>query len=280
MIEYTYHFKERRDFLTRHLRQFSNTQVYHIIIKGIDGQDIFYEDSDRKIFLNHLQETKAKYFYKIFAYCLMSNHVHLVLSVEDDLLSKSVQSLTLKYVHYFNKKYKRTGPFVQNRFNSKVVENQRYFLEVCRYVHRNPENAGFAQTQNYEWSSYKEYINKSESKLINKETLLYFLDNNIDNFIAYTTQQNIIDASIDDPYYELNNYSDLELINKLSDNDVINIIMKRFDISEPSNIPFYFKSKSKDFLKPIIQNLKQIKGVSKAQIARITRISLRQIDKF
>ena len=69
----------------------------------------------------------------------MSNHVHMVIEVPNENLSKAIQSLTIRYVSYFNKKYDRKGPFVQNRFKSKNIENQRYFLEVCRYVHRNPE---------------------------------------------------------------------------------------------------------------------------------------------
>ena len=270
-------FIERRFILTRHSREYSVTDVYHIIIKGIDGQDIFYDDIDKNIFLKHLLETKLKFFYKIYAYCLMSNHVHIVLSVEDSLLSKSIQSLTIKYAHYFNKKYKRSGPFVQNRFNSKIVENQRYFLEVCRYVHRNPENEGFEKTQNYKWSSYKEYIIPSKSKLVDKNILLHYFNNSIDNFVKFTSFN---EFSLTDEYNELINYAEFELIDKLSDNDIIKAIMKRFNISDSSDIPNFFRQKNEQDLKILISSLKQIKGINKSQIARIIRISRRQIEKY
>lgn len=270
-------FIERRFILTRHSREYSVTDVYHIIIKGIDGQDIFYDDIDKNIFLKHLLETKLKFFYKIYAYCLMSNHVHIVLSVEDSLLSKSIQSLTIKYAHYFNKKYKRSGPFVQNRFNSKIVENQRYFLEVCRYVHRNPENAGFEKTQNYKWSSYKEYIIPSKSKLVDKNVLLHYFNNSIDNFVKFTSFN---EFSLTDEYNELINYAEFELIDKLSDNDIIKTIMKRFNLSDSSDIPNFFRQKNEQDLKILISSLKQIKGINKSQIARIIRISRRQIEKY
>ena len=75
----------------------------------------------------------------------MDNHIHMVIRIEKEFLSKAMQTLMIRYVHYFNKKYKRTGTLLQNRFKSKNVENQRYFLEVCKYVHRNPENAGITK---------------------------------------------------------------------------------------------------------------------------------------
>ena len=132
--------------MTRQIREFSNSNVYHIIIKGNNDSVIFYDDMDRNVFLDRIKLTKDEFKYKVYAYCLMSNHVHLVIEVPNEHLSKAIQSLTIRYVNYFNKKYDRKGPFVQNRFKSKNIENQRYFLEVCRYVHRNPEKAGIEKT--------------------------------------------------------------------------------------------------------------------------------------
>ena len=76
--------------LTRKIRRYSTTNIYHIIIKGIDSQDIFYDDNDRMVFLEKIIETQRNIEYKIYAYCLMSNHVHLVIEIEDKLLSKAI----------------------------------------------------------------------------------------------------------------------------------------------------------------------------------------------
>ena len=73
--------------MSKYLREFSNSKVYHIIIKGIDDGIIFYDDEDRNVFLNKLKVTKKKFKYKILAYCLMNNHVHLVISIENENLS-------------------------------------------------------------------------------------------------------------------------------------------------------------------------------------------------
>ena len=148
--------------MSKYLREFSNSKIYHIIIKGIDESTIFYDDEDRNVFLNKLRISKKKYKYKVLAYCLMSNHVHLVISIENENLSKGIQSLIIRYASYFNKKYDHKGPFVQNRFKSKNIENLDYFLKVCRYVHRNPEKAGIERLDKYKWSSYHEYIREEK----------------------------------------------------------------------------------------------------------------------
>lgn len=256
--------------MTKILRSYSNSKIYHIILKGIDNQDIFYEDQDRKVFLEKLLLTKKEYDNKIYAYCLMDNHVHLVMKIEKEFLSKAIQSLMIRYVHYFNKKYKRIGTLVQSRFKSKNVENQRYFLEVCRYVHRNPENVGMAKTEEYEWSSYKEYLGKS--KIIDKNVLLHYLDNSINEFIKYTAKN--------DMYENLSELAEYEIISKLSDKEVSIIISKIFDIKDISEIPYFFKNLDKIHLKECIEKLKKIKGTNKTQIARIIRINRIVIERI
>ena len=96
---------ERRWKLSRPLRRLGYSQVYHIILKGIDSQDIFYDNLDRNFFLKQISITKKNFNYLVFAYCLMTNHVHMVIKCKNDLLSKAIQSLVIRYVHYFNKKY-------------------------------------------------------------------------------------------------------------------------------------------------------------------------------
>lgn len=252
--------------MSKKLREFSNSKVYHIIIKGIDDGTIFYDDEDRNVFLNKLKITKKKFKYKILAYCLMSNHVHLVILIENENLSKGIQSLIIRYASYFNRKYDRRGPFVQNRFNSKKVENQRYFLEVCRYVHRNPEKAGIEKTDKYKWSSYQEYIKKE--KIIDKKILMHYLDNNINNFISYTNKN--------ETKQEINRLAEFEMIRKLNDDIVVRIILDKLKFSSVDEIINYFKNeKNHDKIKI----LKEIQGTNVTQIARVIRINRRLVEK-
>ena len=253
--------------MSKYLREFSNSKIYHIIIKGIDEGTIFYDDEDRSVFLNKLKITKKKYKYKVLAYCLMNNHVHLVISIENENLSKGIQSLIIRYASYFNRKYDRKGPFVQNRFNSKKVESQRYFLEVCRYVHRNPEKAGIEKTDKYKWSSYHEYIGKE--KIIDRRFLMHYLGNDINNFTEYTTKK--------ESKQEVNRLAEFEMIRKLSDDIVIKIILEKFKFNSVDEIINYFKNE-KNYEK--IKVLKEIQGTNVTQISRIIRVSRHFVKKM
>ena len=256
--------------MTRIPRSYSFSKRYHIMLKWIDNQKIFYDNQDRRVFLDKLVKTKKDFNLKIYAFCLMDNHVHMVIKSEKEFLSKSMQSLTIRYVQYFNKKYKRIGTLVQSRFKSKNIEDQRYFLEVCRYVHRNPENAGIARTEDYEWSSYQEYLGKE--KIIDKTALLYYFNNNINEFIKYTAKNNV--------YEYLSELAEYELIGKLTDMQVTNIIMKLFNIKDVSKIPYFFKNQDTIALMQSISKMKIIKGTNKTQIARIIRVSRKIIEQL
>ena len=178
----------------------------------------------------------------------------------------------IRYVYYFNSKYERTGPLVQNRFKSKCVENQKYFLEVCRYIHRNPEKALMAKTQNYKWSSYHEYV--GQEKIINKKVLLHYFDNDVSEFVKYTT--NVDTEDIEDVY----NYAEYEIINRLLDEELIKIIMMKFEIADINDVVRFFKNKSKDELIVDLKMIKKIKGARKTQVARILRINRRLVNKI
>ena len=260
--------KEAR--ITKIRRTYSNSKTYHIIIKGIDNQDIFYDDQDRRVFLKKLVLTKKEYDNRIYAYCLMDNHVHLVIKIEKEFISKAMQTLMIRYVSYFNRKYDRTGTLVQNRFKSKNIENQRYFLEVCRYVHRNPENAKIAKTEEYKWSSYHEYLEKG--KIVEKDFLLQFFNNDIKEFIKFTKKY--------DDYENLKEFAEYEIINKLKDEEVLKIIMKMFDISSVSEVATFFKKRKKEERQKYILKLKLIKGTNKTQVARIIRVYRKTIGKI
>ena len=251
--------------MTRQRRKISNSKVYHVIVKGIDDQDIFYDDQDRRYFLKQILNLKKEINYDVYSYCLMTNHIHMVIKSEAKVLSKIMQSLMIRYVYYFNSRYERSGPLVQNRFKSKCVENQKYFLEVCRYIHRNPEKAGMAKTQNYKWSSYQEYL--GEEKIINKKVLLHYFNNDISEFVKYTTNLKLDDVE------NLYDYAEYEIRNRLLDEEVSQIIMKEFKICDIKDVAIFFKNKSKEELEKDLKVIKNIKGTNKSQVARILRIN-------
>ena len=261
---------EREVKVPRIPRIYSNSKVYHIILKGIDDQDIFYDDRDREFFLKQISITKTEFNYMLYSYCLMSNHVHMVIRCQDIFLSKSIQSLLIRYVYYFNKKYKRKGPLVQDRFKSKQVESLQYLIDVCRYVHRNPENAGIELTQNYKWSSYKEYIGRK--RLVDKEVLLHYYNDDVNKFVEDTIKI-VNEKNIED-------YMEYEIIGKLNDDQLAEAIVSRLEIEDVSYIPAFFKNRDGEELERCIQEIKSIRGINKNQVARVTRLGRKRVDKF
>jgi REP element-mobilizing transposase RayT len=122
---------------------------------------IFRSDADRKYYLERLEQYRRRYEFKVYAYVLMSNHVHLLLETGQVPLSRIMQGLQLRYTGYFNKKYKKVGHLFQGRYKAILCDRDPYLLELVRYLHLNPQrmqspiNAG-----SYRWSSHGAYLGK------------------------------------------------------------------------------------------------------------------------
>lgn len=146
--------------MPRKARLISPTQVYHVMLRGIDRRNIFMEDDDFLSFLQCLKIAQAKDSLEIMAFCLMDNHVHLIVKEEDyGMLSISMHRIANAYAKYHNHKYERCGHLFENRFKSQVIDTDRYFLRALRYVHRNPILASMVTSVGaYPWSSHQDYL--------------------------------------------------------------------------------------------------------------------------
>ena len=144
--------------MPREARKISRSGFYHVMIRGVNKEIIFRDDRDREMFLRLLKHYKIKLNCIVHAYCLMNNHVHILVEDNNNKLGELMRNVTSVYAGEFNKKYKRIGHLFQERFKSQNVESDYYLLRVIRYIHRNPEKAGVCITEKYKWSSYSEYI--------------------------------------------------------------------------------------------------------------------------
>jgi len=144
--------------MARQARVKSATGIYHVLLKGLDGRNLFLDDSDRSIFMEKLNKARETGGFQLYAYCLMDNHVHLLIK-EGEALGTSIKRITVGYVQLHNRKYGRTGHLFQSRFRSEAVEAEQYLLSVVRYIHRNPLKAGMvSRLEEYPWSSYHKMI--------------------------------------------------------------------------------------------------------------------------
>ena len=127
----------------------------HITQRGHNGADCFTRDSDYLIYLLHLRELSEKHGCAVHAYCLMTNHVHLLLTPSTETACTNLmRDLGQRYVQYFNRRYDRIGTLWQGRYWANVVESTRYLLGCYRYIERNPVDAHMVdKPQDYRWSS-------------------------------------------------------------------------------------------------------------------------------
>ena len=169
--------------MPRTSRQHSATGVYHVMLRGIDRRDIFVDDQDRGKFLKILRTVTAPedhdgkplqpYCY-IHAYCLMDNHIHLLIAVAAEDIGTVMKRIGVSYVSYYNKWHSHLGPLFHDRFRSEPVGDTGYFITLLRYIHQNPVEAEMvASPDQYRWSSWHEYADKplSSGKAICSRTL-------------------------------------------------------------------------------------------------------------
>lgn len=119
--------------MPREGRKKSKTGVYHIMLRGINRQTIFEDDEDRFKFLETLRKYKDISQYRLYSYCLMDYHVHLLLRETEESISEAIKRISSSYVYWYNLKYERIVHLFQDRFKSERVENTFYFLTVLRY---------------------------------------------------------------------------------------------------------------------------------------------------
>jgi len=140
--------------MPRQPRRIAATGVYHAILRGINRDAVFLEDEDWQRFLYALFATKQASGCVVLAYCLMPNHVHLVISADDEPIGLVIKRLGVRYAGWFNRKYGRVGHVFQDRFKSRPVEDDADLISLLRYVWNNPVKAGLVKRPDeYRWSS-------------------------------------------------------------------------------------------------------------------------------
>jgi REP element-mobilizing transposase RayT/DNA-binding transcriptional regulator YiaG len=128
------------------------------MLRGNERKDIFIDEEDKGKFIKIVFKKKANEAFKLYAYCIMGNHLHLVIQEQKETISQIIKRIATSYAYYFNNKYKRVGHLFQDRYKSETIEDEAYLLSAIRYVHNNPEKAEIAKKEKYKWSSYPHYI--------------------------------------------------------------------------------------------------------------------------
>ena len=164
--------------MPRHARQLAESAIYHLMLRGVNRDAIFLEDEDFEGFLDALSITKELSGCTVLAYCLMPNHVHLVIRTSREPLATVMKRLGVRYASWFNRKYGRVGHLFQDRFKSRPVETDEYFVALLRYVWANPVEAGIvARPEEYRWSSRRQLGRRSS--LVDNDQLAQLLPDDV-----------------------------------------------------------------------------------------------------
>lgn len=168
--------------MARQLRHAYPGAIYHIINRGSRRDKIFRKAGDKEEFLNRLEQVTSKYEGIIFCYCLMDNHYHLLIQTPHANISDIMKNLQGGYANWFRSRYGQVGPLFQSRYKSVVVEDESYLVTLSAYIHLNPVRAKMVGTpEEYEWSSYSQYLNQTSSDLLNPARILHHAGG-IDNY--------------------------------------------------------------------------------------------------
>jgi REP-associated tyrosine transposase len=140
----------------------------HVVQRGHDRRDCFLHDTDYLVYLSNLRNLLPATQCTLHAYCLMTNHVHLLLTPSNtDACARLMRNLGQRYVQYFNRRYKRRGTLWEGRFHSCLVDSAPYVIACHRYIERNPVRAGMvAAASGYRWSSHNGNAGRASNKLL------------------------------------------------------------------------------------------------------------------
>ncbi len=253
-------------WMARVARKRSKTGIYHIMLRGVNKQQIFHDDEDHFRFLEIVEETKDKANMKVYGWCLMWNHVHLLFCEGNEEVSNSMKRIGVSYAFHYHTKYKTVGHLFQDRFRSEPVDQEDYLLTVIRYIHQNPVKAGIVNSpEQWKWSSCLGYYGRSKKyeDLLDKNFLLGIFSENegvaIEQFKKFNEKEND-DTCLEDTSDEIERLTDQEA------REAILTCLDGYEIADVKNL----KRRDRN---EILRKIKSIEGIRHRQAAKLLGIS-------
>lgn len=244
--------------MSRKAREKSQSGTYHVLVTGIDRKKLFLDDGDKEKYVSLLTEYAGVCGYNLYAYCLMENHIHLLLNEKDGDISRIMKRLGTSYVYWFNNKYERTGPLFEDRFKSEAVETEEAFRVTLRYIHLNPVKEHLVDApEEYRWSSYAGYFN---AEAISSDTARRVFGETV-VFKKYHAEP-CVDKCLDLARKE----------KKLTDEALAALIEKEYRIAPEQLV----NASQEEKLKILVQLMKSY-NIPVRQLGRVTGISLTTI---
>ena len=249
--------------MPRTARALSSSNIYHVMLRGINRQVIFENDGDRHYFMTVLKYCKELSVFKLHAFCLMDNHIHLLIEPAEEPLETIFKRIGVRYVSWYNKKYQRVGHLFQDRFRSENVDNDLYYKTVLRYILQNPMKGGLEDRPgSFRWSSYLAYEKGTGSVTDTRFAIdLFGSRDALIRFVLESNDDTVMDEESND--------------RRLRD-DWAQSIMR--NITKCQSVP-EFQQLERPLRKELIIKMHQA-GLSSRQISRMTGTSKTTILKY
>jgi len=230
-------------------------EYWHIMLRGIGHMDLFLDDDDYCRFRDILNKYCKELNLPIHAYCMMSNHVHILLKADNAELPILFKKVEVSYAYYFNSRYEHVGHLFQNRYKSEAITDDAYLLTALRYILRNPETAEICPWRDYPWSSASAYLSRPDD-CTDTSLIIEMLggSEHVDEFVS-----SAIDKELSEPMVNLK---------RLSDSEVRGILTRLLN----SNHPMDIQAKDKTKQARVLTAAKKA-GASVRQLERLTGIN-------
>ena len=247
--------------MPRIARKDLETGFFHIMVQGINREDIFYKKEYKETYIELINFYRKKLDIKILSYCVMKNHVHLLIYTNQiSKMSDFMQKINTVYALYYNKQEERVGYVYRDRYKSEVIYNQKYLTNCIKYIHMNPVKANIVKLEkDYPYSSYNDYINKNG--IVDKETL---------NMI-FLSEYSYLKEFFKFEYVE---GKFIEIEENINFQKEITLFLKKQKIDKQE------LRKNKDMIRKLYNELKIKTKVTKTQYAKLLQIERTKISRI
>jgi len=249
--------------------------LYHVIVRGNNRAYIFKSGENKEEYKKIVSKYKKRYRFKLYAYCIMDNHVHMLIEVGDVPLSKIMQGIQQVFTQRYNRKNRSTGHVFEQRYKSYLCDRDAYLLSLIRYIHQNPVRSKLTDGINYQWNSHKEYMRNPELADVDFPLTLFSGKKNkaIKRYLSFVGElesKDIQSMNIEEETTEI--AKDIEIEHKIAKEELIRIIE---EVTKIKKDEITGNSKSKrisDIRKLYIKNLKKYTDVPNKEIADLLEI--------
>jgi len=163
--------------------------LYHVICRGNNREYVFKDDGWKSKYLSLIEKYKKRYGFKVYAYVIMDNHVHMLIEVDHVPLSKIMQGIQQVFTQTYNRVHQRTGHIFEQRYKAILCDKDQYLLMLIRYIHQNPVRINHEDGLEYKWSSYNGYLDETKNVLIDVQFPMSLFDNRMDRFINFMSEE-------------------------------------------------------------------------------------------